>query len=351
MEELPTIGKLSPQVLHELVFPRLGAKDNSVFTGPQHGAGVSIAEIAGQAVSFTTNPVFVVPECGLERAAWFAIHNLVSVSVTCGLPPRYLSINLNLPAEITASQLTAIWETIHQECEKIGISIIAEHAGRYKNCRYPMVGGATMVGVGAINSYVGPEFIRPGDKIIITKGPAIETAGILGTMFPTHIEQSLGKDIARKADGIFHKMSVMEEALAAISVGVRDDGISAMHNATACGVLGGLYEMAEAAGMGIKVDQDKIVMEPGVAEVCHLYGIDPYVSTGTGALIIACRPHKVDDMVYVIQKQGIKVSVAGEFTEKEQGIIYIKGGNPRPLVHPVADPFWNAFYRALERGG
>ena len=75
---------------------------------------VGIVEIGNKAVSFTTDPVFMVPEYGWEKAAWFAIHIIASDSVTSGLKPTYLSIDLNLPMEITKQQLTIIWDTIHR---------------------------------------------------------------------------------------------------------------------------------------------------------------------------------------------------------------------------------------------
>lgn len=349
MAELPAIGKISPQIFHELILPNLGAGDEKVLVGPRHGVDVGIAEIGGQAVSFTTDPVFIVPEYGWERAAWFAIHILASDSATCGLPPKYLCIDLNLPMEITKEQLATMWETMHRECQKLGIAIITGHTARYENCHYPFVGGATVVGVGPLESYVNPRFIKPGDKIIITKGPAIEAAGIFATMFPLYIEQALGRDTARKAESIFYKMSVVTEALTAVKAGVRDEGVSAMHDATECGIWGGLYELAESAGVGVRVDQDKIVVEPGVVEICRLYGIDPYASISEGTLIIACRPHKAEEVVKLIKTQGIRASVAGEFTPREEGMVLLKGGNPRPLAHPVVDPFWKAFYNALAR--
>ncbi len=349
MAELPTIGKISPEIFHELIFPRLGAKDEKVLVGPRHGTDAGIIEIGGQAVSVTTDPVFIVPEYGWERAAWFAVHILASDSATCGLKPRYMCIDLNLPMEITKEQLTAVWETMHLECKKMGIAIVTGHTARYENCHYPMVGGATVIGVGEMDKYVSPDFIKPGDKIIITKGPAIEATGIMATMFPAFIEQSLGKNMTQKVQEIFYKMSVVTEAMTAVSVGVRDDGVSAMHDATECGIWGGLYEMAEAAGLGVKVDQDRIVMEPGVAEVCRTFGIDPYSSISEGSLIIACRPHKADEVTKLIQKQGIRASVVGEFTPKEEGMVLLRGGNPRPLVHPIVDPFWKAFYDSLAR--
>ena len=143
MNEMPEIGKISPEIFSELIFPRLGAKSDKIIVGPQHGVDVGIAEIGGKAVSFTTDPVFIVPEYGWEKAAWFAIHIIASDSVTSGLRPKFLSIDLNLPMAMTKKQLEIVWEIIHQECEKMGIAVITGHTARYENCHYPMVGGAT----------------------------------------------------------------------------------------------------------------------------------------------------------------------------------------------------------------
>ena len=346
MAEIPEIGKISAEIFSELIFPRLGADDKKILVGPRHGTDVGIAEIGGQAVSFTCDPVFIVPEYGWERAAWFAIHILASDSVTSGLPPKYLSIDLNLPMEISKEQLTVMWDTMHRECRKLGIAIITGHTARYENCHYPFVGGATVVGVGDLDKYVSPRFIKPGDALIITKGPAIEACGIFATMFPRLMQEKFGADFARRSDKLFYKMSVVEEALLAVGCGVRDDGISALHDATECGIWGGLYEVAEAAGCGIRVDQDKIVIEDCVTEICQLFNIDPYSSISEGTLIAACRPHKAQEVVQAINNQGIKASIAGEFTPASQGMIRVKDGRATPFKHPNVDPFWKAFYEA-----
>ena len=83
MGEIPEIGKISAEIFKELIFPRLGAESDSVLVGPKHGTDVGIVEIGGKAVSMTTDPVFIVPEYGWERAAWFAINILASDAVTC----------------------------------------------------------------------------------------------------------------------------------------------------------------------------------------------------------------------------------------------------------------------------
>ncbi|MDP2918709.1 MAG: AIR synthase related protein [Dehalococcoidia bacterium] len=228
--EMLEIGKISPAIFEQLIFPRLGAKNDKILVGPQHGVDVGIVEIGNKAVSFTTDPVFIVPEYGWERAAWFALHIIASDSVTSGLRPKFLSIDLNLPMSMTRQQLETTWEIIHKECEKLGIAVITGHTARYENCNYPMVGGATMVGVGELTEYVTPRFAKAGDKIIITKGPAIEATGIFATMFPALIEKQFSAAFSKKAEKIFYMMSVVEDALTAITVGVRDNGVSAMHD-------------------------------------------------------------------------------------------------------------------------
>jgi len=345
--EIPEIGKISPRVFNELIFPRLGAKSEKILVGPQHGVDVGIVEIGDKAVSFTCDPVFIVPEYGWERAAWFAIHIIASDAVTCGLKPRFLSIDLNLPMEMTGEQLEIMWDTMHCECERLGISIICGHTARYENCHYPMVGGATVVGIGEKDEYVTPRLAKHGDKIIITKGPAIEATGIFATMFPQLIEREFGHDFSEKAQQVFYKMSVMDDAMTAVSVGIRDNGVTAMHDATECGIWGGLYELAQAAGLGVRVEKEQIVVENCVEEICSYFGIDPYASISEGTLIIACREHKAWEVVEALSQKGIRSSIVGELTEPDKGMVLVKEGRAEKLEHPIVDPFWKAFYGAL----
>ncbi len=349
MSQLPEIGKISPEIFNEIIYPRLGAKSQAVLVGPQHGVDVGIVEIGNKAVALTTDPVFIVPEYGWERAAWFAVHILVSDAVTCGLMPKFLSIDLNLPLEMTREQLAIVWDTVHRECEKLGISVVCGHTARYENCHYPMVGGATIISVGGKDEYVTPKFARAGDRVIITKGPAIEATGIFAAMFPKLIEENFGLDFNQKAQQIFYRMSVVEDALTAVSVGVREEGVSAMHDATECGIWGALFEMSQAASLGMKVEKERIVVEDCVEDICKLFGIDAYASISEGTLIIACRERKAERIVAALSRKGIPSSIVGELVNPKYGMILMEEGKEKKLEHPLVDPFWGAFYRALQR--
>lgn len=351
MAKLPEIGKISAEVFDELIFPRLGAKSKEILVGPRHGVDVGIVKIGNKAVAMTTDPVFIVPEYGFERAAWFAIHIIASDVVTSGLPPTYLSIDLNLPMRMSEEGLTIVWDVIHKECKEMGASIICGHTARYENCEYPMVGGATFLAVGDLDKYVSPKFIKSGDKIIVTKGPAIEASGIFAAMFPKLLGEKFGKKFSQKAQKIFYQMSVVSDAMTAVKVGVRDEGVSAMHDATECGLWGGIFEIAKAAKKGVRIKKEKIILDERVAKICDLFRIDPYKSISEGTLIIAAREKRAEKVVQKLKESDIPCSIVGEFTDEKYGMSLVEGGREKTLGHPKVDPFWKAFYDALRRYG
>src|SRR5947209_3996558 len=346
--KLPDIGKIAPEIFQHLILPHLGARDRRVLVPPQNGVDVGIISIGGgQVMAVTTDPVFIVPAYGWERAAWFALHILASDAATSGLRPTYLTIDLNLPLSLDMEGLNQIWTTIHRECERLGIAIIAGHTARYDGCDYPMVGGATVMSVGAEDAYIVPTMAQVGDAVIVTKGAAIEATGLFGVSFPDLVAERCGAQVATQAAELFWQMSVVEDAMAAVSVGVRANGVTAMHDATECGVWGGLYEIAQAANVGMRIDHGAIPVADAVRTLCHVFGMDPYAAISEGTLLLTCRPEKADAVVRALAAKGIVGAIVGETLPADRGMIVTENGADRALIHPRVDPFWNAFGQAM----
>lgn len=348
--ELPTIGKISSGIFEEIIYPRLGRKRSEVLVGPQNGVDVGVVDIGNDLVMVTTtDPVFVVPPYGWERSGWFAVHILASDAVTAGIAPGYMTIDLNLPMSITRDDLEALWSTMHRECDKIGMAIVSGHTGRYEGCNYPMIGGATVISIGPKDRYVTPTMARPGDKVVITKGAAIEATGLFAVTFPDRIAAVYGADFAKHAEDIFWQMSVVDDAMTAVQVGVRDDGITTMHDATECGVWGGLVEVAQASKVGMAIEKGAVIIDERVQKICSLFEIDPMTSISEGSLILTCRPHKVDELMKRLRDREIAASVVGDVVDASEGTRYFENGVAHDLVHPHVDPFWAAFGKAAEQ--
>ncbi|HEU5424810.1 MAG TPA: AIR synthase-related protein, partial [Nitrolancea sp.] len=266
------------------------------------------------------------------------------------LRPVYLTVDLNLPRAITRAQLAELWEAVDQSCRELGIAIVTGHTARYDGCNYPMVGGATIISLGARDAYVTPAMAQVGDAVIVTKGAAIEATGLFGVTFPQRISQALGPQVARAAEELFYQMTVVKDAMTAVEVGVRERGVTAMHDATECGVWGGLYEIAEASGVGMVIDQAAVPVAPAARAICDYFGMDPYSAISEGTLLLTCRPQAAQAVLDRLSGAGITASRVGEVVPAAHGVRLVEHGQERPLAHPRVDPFWEAYAKALSEG-
>ena len=337
-------GKATPELFERVILRRLGAADPDVLTPPRHGVDVGVVRVAdGVAMALTADPVFVVPAYGWERAAWFAVHILASDASTSGLPLRWMAVDLNLPPEITDDELTSLWDAFHRACGDLGIAVVTGHTARYDGCTWPMVGGATCMALGPADAYVTPEMARPGDRIVVTKGAAIEATALFAATFPERLRAGVGPETVAAADALFERMTVVPEAVIARDFGLRDAGVTAMHDATEGGVLGGLLEVAVASDTGMRVELGAIPLRPEVAAVCAHTGMDPYHAISEGTLIATVVPDRADAFVRALADAEIDAAVVGEVLTPDAGRTLLRDGAEEPLEHPGLDPFWAAF--------
>jgi len=335
-EKLPELGKIHPDFFDRVIYPRLGTKDKNVVIGPRHGVDYGVLKLGSRYLAFSTDPFFIVPAYGFSRAAWFGFHIIFCDVAVSGLKPKYLTIDLNLPPEMTENQLEEMWETVHAEAKKYGISVITGHTARYAGCNYPMVGGATAIAIGGEKELRGPHKVKVGDKIVITKGPAVETTGLLAISFADKFIEAGGHDFQKEAEDIFYQMSVLDDC--AIAREFR--GVHVMHDATECGIWGGLYEMARAGDYGLRIEEELISIQPVIKRTAELFKFDPFCAISEGTLIIIIGKKEADELVEAFSKNGILSSVVGEVVPKKKGLKIVSGGKERALEHPKVDPYW-----------
>lgn len=338
---LPQIGKVDKATFDNIIFPRLGKSDSTVLVKPGHGVDAAVIELSGNEVMvIAEDPTFGMPVL-MPHFGWAIVHICASDVAVLGVKPRYMTICLMLPPGSDDALLEHIWKEIHEECEKLGIAIVGGHTGIYPGIAYPLNGGCTVIGLGTKDQITPASNARVGDRVIITKGPAIEATGILAYQAEKSLAKKFGRDIVEQAKSYFFAMSVVKDALVAAPYA------HAMHDATEGGLLNGIYEVIAASGTGVTLFEEKIIIPEEIDTVCRYFDIDPLISISEGTLVITATPENTPRILSSLEQNGIAAWEVGEVTAKDR-IFVRKDGKLEELQPVKVDPFWAAYFSTLE---
>jgi len=356
------LGKLPPAAFERLIAPYLGARRPEVLVGPRAGADCAVIKLsAGRVMAVTTDPLSLIPCLGMAASARLACHLLASDLWTSGLPPAYATVSFNLPPRTTDAELAEYWQAMSDEWARLEVAVVAGHTGRYPGGEGSIIGAATLIGVGDDGRYLTPAMTAPGDRIVVTKGCAIEATAVAAHLIPVRLAAALeaagmtrpeALAAGARARASLADISVVADCRAALRVGARDRGVSAMHDATEGGVLGGLLELAKASGHDLRIERARIPLSPESRAACEAWGgIDPYWTLSEGTLVAAVRPAHVAAVLAALDGEGILAAQVGEvvtgggrlwLTEPDAGV--------RTLDAPEPDPYWAAYDRAVREG-
>lgn len=334
---MPRRGKIDREFFAEHVATRLGASRADVQQGPQHGVDFGVVDIGEQSMAMATDPISILPALGFERAGEFAARIILADVAVSGLEPTHLSASFALPPEMTDEQFAAFWGAIDDECRDLGVAITTGHTARYAGCQFPWVGHGTALAVGDPDEIVSPNGARPGDSVLVTKGPAVEATGLFSNLFPEQIPVS--DETLETAQRRLSETGAVRDALAAADAGT----VTAMHDATEGGLLGAFHEMAASSGTRFVVDSDQIPRRPGVRAVCDALGMNPWEATTAGTLVVTVNPDSVDPVRSALESRGTPVGVAGR-VESGDGVVF----DGKPSEPPDGDASWPVYERLLD---
>jgi hydrogenase expression/formation protein HypE len=120
-------------------------------------------------------------------------------------------------------------------------------------------------------------------------------------------------------------------------VALRHGEIHAMHDPTEGGVLSGLYELARAGGVGLRVWEDRVPVLAETRALSRLLNFDPFALIASGALLVVATPRSTPALLRAFARHKIPAAVIGEIMRAEEGIHIVKNGRARRLVVPARD--------------
>jgi hydrogenase expression/formation protein HypE len=339
------IGKIDLETFTSFLLRRLGSKDASVLVPPQTGVDAGVVDLGfDQVLIVAEDPIFAVPGQPWDMFGWYTVHIGASDVAVMGVKPKYMTYSLLMPPDTSDDDFRTIVDAIHEAAVELEIAIVGGHTGYYPGFAAPTIGGVTVFAIARKDAYVTPAGAKPGDDVILTKGPAIETAGILAAIREKELLERYPSALVEKAKALCRQMTVVKDALLAMEAG----GVSSMHDATEGGVLGGLFEIANASGVGMEIDESSFIYPKEVRMVCEAFGIDPAKAIAEGSLLITAGSGHSAEILRMLKGEGIEASVIGIVTEdRHTRIMRRLDGAVTPLEIPEQDPFWPVFFEGV----
>jgi hydrogenase expression/formation protein HypE len=325
------VGKLPPRVLEALLATCPVPKSSAVILGPRFGEDAAVIDIGPRYLIAKTDPITFTA----HRIGWYAVNINANDVATLGARPRWFLATLLLPESRTTSALArSIFTDTLRACQELGVTLCGGHTEITAGLRQPVVVGQ-MLGEVDKRRLVRKERQRPGDLILLTKGIALEGTAILARGKAEYLARKVGRAAVRRAQRLLFRpgISVVREALLA----ARHGEIHAMHDPTEGGLLSGLYELARAGRVGLRVWRQKVPVLPETRAFARVLDFDPYALIASGALLVVASRRTGPRVLNALHRRGIAAEVIGEIRPEGEGLRMVDAGRQRPLRVPPRD--------------
>jgi hydrogenase maturation factor len=175
-----------------------------------------------------------------------------------GAEPLGVLATLLLPSGVETSVIAELMADIDATARELNVEVLGGHTEVAPGVTTPLV---VMTGVGKArrDRLLTAAGGRPGDALVLTRAAGLEGSQILANDFTDQLS-GVPPALLDEARGYAAELSVLPAARLALELGAR-----AMHDPTEGGVLGALWELAEASGCGFRVHVDQIPIRSGVA--------------------------------------------------------------------------------------
>jgi hydrogenase maturation factor len=190
----------------------------------------------------------------------------------------------------------------------------------------------TLIGEVDRKRLVTPRGALAGDRLLLTKGVPVEATAILAREAPAGLEAFLSPSELETAKNFLHDpgISVVRDARLAQAAGE----VHAMHDPTEGGLLGALWELAQASGKRLLVDLAAVPIPSLSHRICSSLGIDPYAAIASGALLLSVAAADAGAIESSLESTGIACRTIGSVQEGEPVVAGLDGSL---LLQPLRD--------------
>ncbi len=323
------IGKLPNDMLQNIILNKIKHFRNDILVRPGIGEDCCAIDFGEYACVMSSDPI----TGASNEIGRLAVHVSCNDVATCGVEPLGLLVTILAPVYASEKEFDEIMGQICETAASIGVDILGGHT-EVTDAVNRFVITTTSVGKVSRDKLVISSGACEGDDIIITKSAGIEGTAIIAHDREGFLLERLDAHDVERAKSFAGSLSVVKEGVIAGKLGA-----SAMHDVTEGGILGAVWEVAKASGLGAEIYRESIPVEGTTEKICNIFGIDPLKLISSGCMLIACK--NGHEMIKELEASGIKASRIGKMTGSKETFI-ISGGKKELVRQPGTDELYKA---------
>ncbi len=240
-----------------------------------------------------------------------AVHGTINDVAMAGAKPLYLAVGFILEEGFKLNQLDKIVASMAKAATKAGVPVVT---GDTKVVEKGKGDGVfiTTTGVGMVprGVNISGDQACPGDAILVSGTVGDHGVAIMSSRENLEFETAIESDSAA-----LHQL--VAEMVAAVP------HIHCLRDPTRGGLATTLNELAQQSGVGIKLSEANIPVDPAVEAACELLGLDPLYIANEGKLICICAKENAQTLLEVMRahKYGKQAAIIGEVIKDPHGFV------------------------------
>ena len=269
-------------------------------------ADAAQVELPGTTIAFTTDSYVVQPlEFPGGDIGRLAVAGTVNDLACLGARPVALSLALILEEGLPLAQLQRVLDSAARTAAEVGAAVVCGDTKVVER------GGADGLfintsGIGAIAAgrRLGAEAIRPGDRVLLSGTMGDHGIAVMSRREGLEFESAVASDVA--------PLWSLAEAVLEASPNLR-----ALKDPTRGGLAAAANELAESAGVGMRIEESAIPVRPAVEGACEALGLDPLTVANEGKFVVVVPPDEAEAVLQAMRNHplGHDAALVGEVTD------------------------------------
>lgn len=286
---------------------------SATLSGKTLAAAAAHSEVNPSAAADETNRLKGADKVNCLAAAG-AVHLAVNRLAAAGGRAQAVTVHLLVPTELPEKSIKALIGAAVESCEKLHIASVQADVTAVGGLTEPVV---TVTAMGEAGGLFESEKAEADQDIIMAGYAGDYGAAKLAFAKQAELERHFNPVFLSPvldADYTGDAISAVPAAEAAAAAGVRT-----MYACGEGGVYAAVWEMAENAGLGARIQLKEVPLKQETVEICDYFNISPYQLMSVGAVLLtATHGQKV---LAELAAAGIPAVIIGHLTDDNDRVV------------------------------